>query len=149
MVGLDLDGDTGMGGLERNESRRQPLVGDRLDRNDPDPRGRAALALGDAVDVCEDALHLLQVLLTAPVEAHAAPLAVEQLDIEMLLQHPYAVGDGGGGDADFGRATGEALMPRRSLEETKAFERGKDKYGREPPHGRPGRMPRCDHTLAC
>ena len=38
------------------------------------------------MDLGEDALHLLQVGLTSPIEAHAARAAVEERDVEVLLQ---------------------------------------------------------------
>ena len=67
------------------------------------------------MDIGEDALHLLQVGLAAAVEAHAAMAAVEQRHVEVLLQRPDAVGDGGRGDAGFLGGAGEALdrAPRR------------------------------------
>ena len=49
------------------------------------------------MDLGEDALHVLQAGPAAAVEAHAAVAAVEQRHVEVLLQHPDAVGDGGRG----------------------------------------------------
>ena len=40
---------------------QQPLLGDRLDRDDAHPPGRVALALGDAVHLGQDVLHLLRI----------------------------------------------------------------------------------------
>ena len=78
------------------------------------------------MDLGEDALHLLQVGLTTPIEAHRAMLAVEQRYVEILLQHPDAVGDGGRGDAELLRGAGEALLAGGGLEEAQVFERGKE-----------------------
>ena len=72
------------------------------------------------MDLGEDALHLLEVGLPAAVEAHAAVPAVEQRHVEMLLQRPDAVGDGGRGDAELHGGAGEALMAGGGLEETGA-----------------------------
>ena len=44
---------------EGGEPRQEPRFGHRLDRDDPHPPGPAALAFRDAVDLGEDALHLL------------------------------------------------------------------------------------------
>ena len=60
MVGLEFDGDAGMGRLKRGEPRQQPLLGHRLDRDDAHPPGGRALALGDAVDLGQDALGCCQ-----------------------------------------------------------------------------------------
>ena len=98
-------------------------------------RGQRRLALGDAVDLGEDALHLLQVGLTAPIEAHAAMEAVEERDIEVLLQQPDAVRDGGRGDAELLGSAGEALVAGRRLEEAQAVERGQEQH-RYRPSGR-------------
>ena len=78
------------------------------------------------MDLGEDALHLLQVGAAAAVEAHAALAAVEQRHVEMLLQHPKAVGDRGRGDGELLGSEGEALVAGRSLEEAQAFERGQE-----------------------
>ena len=86
MVGLDLDGDGGVICLESGEPGDEPLLGDRLDGDDTDASGPAALAFGNAMDLGEDALDLLQVRLAAAVEADAAWSAVEQRDIEMPLE---------------------------------------------------------------
>ena len=59
--------------------------------------GGGALLLGDAVDLGEDALDLLEIGPAAAVEVDAAPPALEQLGAEMLLQGADAVADGGGG----------------------------------------------------
>ena len=131
VVGLDLDGDAGVGGLEGGQPRHQPLLGDRLDRDDAHAAGPAALPFGDAVEIAEDALHLLQVGLAAAVEAHAPMAAVEQGDLEMLLQPADAVGDGGRGDPEFGPGAGEALVAGGGLEEAQAFEWGQEQHGRE------------------
>ena len=121
---------------EGGEPRQEPQFGHRLDRDDPHPLGPAALAFRDPVDLGEDALHLLQVGLAAAGEAHAAVAAVEQRDIEMLLQHPDAVGDGGRGDVECGRGAGEALVAGRGLEEAQTVERGEEQHvQRRPPHG--------------
>ena len=80
VVGFDLDGDGGVDGLERGEPGHEPLLGDGLDGDDADASGPAALAFGDAVDLGEDALHLLEVGPPAVVESHAARPAVEQGD---------------------------------------------------------------------
>ena len=109
MIRLQLDRDRGVLGLEGGEPGHEPLLGDRLDRDDADAPGPAALAPGDAVDLGEDALHLLQAGPAAAVEAHAAVAAVEQRHVEVLLQHPDAVGDGGRGDGGLLGGAGEAL----------------------------------------
>ena len=77
----------------------------------------------------EDALHLLQVGLAAAVEPHAALAAVKQRHVEMLLQHPDAVGDGGRGDPELLGGAGKALVAGRGLEEAQAFERGQEQQG--------------------
>ena len=107
VVGLELDGDAGMGRLERGEPRQPPLLGHRLDRDDAHPPGGRALAFGDAVHLGEDALHLLQTGAAAAVEVDAAPPALEQLGVEMLLQGADAVADGGGGDPELVGGKGE------------------------------------------
>ena len=70
----------------------EPLLGDRLDRDDPHEPRPAPLALRDAA-------------------------AVEQRHVEVLLQRPDAVGDGGRGDAGLlrrrGRSPGGRPRPRR------------------------------------
>ena len=108
---------------EVGEPWHQPLLRNRLDRDDPDAFRLSAVALGYAVHVREDALYLLQVRLASGVESYAALAAVEQLDIEMLLQRPDTVGDGACRDPELGRGAGEALAACRSLEETQAIER--------------------------
>ena len=123
MVGLQLDGDAGMGCLERGEPRQQPLLGHRLDRDDAHPPGGGTLLLGDAVDLGQDALHLLQIGPAAAVEVDAAPPALEQLGAEMLLQGADAVADGGGGDAELLAGPHEALVAGGGLEEAQAVER--------------------------
>ena len=97
---------------------------DRFDRDDPHAPPPAPLALGDAVELGEDALHLLRAGLAAAVEAHAAMAAVEQRHVGVLLQRPDAVGDGGRGDAKFLAGGDVALVAGRGLEEAQAFERG-------------------------
>ena len=133
VVGLQLDGDAGVRRLESGEAGHEPLLGNRLDRDDADAAGPAALALGDAVDLGEDALHLLEVAPAAAVEAHAAVAAVEQRHVEMLLQRPDAVGDGGRGDAELLGGAGEALEAARGLEEAQAIERGQEEHAGKPP----------------
>ena len=86
-------------------------------------RGGRALALGDAVDLGQDALHLLQIGPAAAVEVDAAAPALEQLGAEMLLQGADAVADGGGGDAELLTGQHEALVADGGLEEAQAFER--------------------------
>ncbi len=117
MVGLELDGDAGMGRLERGEPRQQPLLGHRLDRDDAHAAGGRALLLGDAVDFGQDTLHLLEIGAAAAVEVHAPAPALEQLGVEMLLQGADAVADGGGGDAEFLAGQHEALVAGGGLEE--------------------------------
>ena len=102
----------GVGRLERGEPRHQPLLGDRLDRDDADPPGPAALPFGDSVDLGEDALHLLQVGLVA---------AFEQRGAKMVLQHADAVSDGGRGDLKFLSGAYEVLVPGGG-EEAEAIE---------------------------
>ena len=132
MVGLELDGDAGMGGPEGSQSRQQPLLGDRLDRDDAHPPGCMALEFGDAVHLGQNALHLLEIGLATAIELHAAGAAVEELSVEMLLQGADAVGDGGGGDAEFLPRLGEALVAGGGLEEAQAFERGEVEHGEGP-----------------
>ena len=109
----------------------------RLDRDDAHAAGGGALALGDAVDLGEDALHFLPVGAAAAVEAHAPPAALEQLGVEMLLQGADAVADGGGGDAELVGGKGEALVPGGGFEEAQAVERrqGNHESGRREPSG--------------
>ena len=132
VVGLELDGDAGMGRLERGEPRQQPLLGHRLDRDDAHPPGGRALALGDAVDLGQDALDLLEIGPAAAVEVDAAAPALEQLGVEMLLQGADAVADGGGGDAELLAGQHEALVAGGGLEEAQAVERGKVEHGDGP-----------------
>ena len=78
----------------------------------------------------------LEVGPAAPVEAHPSPPAVEQRDVEMLLQHLNAVGDRGRGDALLVGGAGEALEAGRGLEEAQAIERGQEE---QPPDRAPWR----------
>ena len=74
------------------------------------------------LDVEEDAPNLLVVGAATAVEEHAAVAALEESCAEVLLEHADAVGDGGGGDADFLRGARETLVPRRRLEVAQAIE---------------------------
>ena len=118
MVGLELDGDAGMGRLERGEPRQQPLLGHCLDRDDAHPPGGGALLLGDAVDLGQDALDLLEIGPAAAVEVHAPAPSLEQLSVQMLLQGADAVADGCGGNPELpcrpARSSGGGRRPRRS-----------------------------------
>ena len=136
MVGLELDGDAGPARPERGEPRQQPLLGHRLDRDDAHPPGGRALLLGDAVDLGEDALHLLEIGPAAAVEVDAAAPSLEQLGAEMLLQGADAVADGGGGDAELLAGQHEALVAGGGLEEAQAVERGKVEHGDGPKKAR-------------
>ena len=78
----------------------------------------------------KDALHLLEIGPAAAVEPYAAMAAVEQGDVEMLLQRADAVCDRGRGDAELGGGAHEALMAGRRLEEAQAIERGQARRGR-------------------
>ena len=55
-------------------------------------------------------------------------LAVEQRHVEVLLQRPDAVADGGRGDAGLLGGAGEALVAGRGLEEAQAIERGQEQH---------------------
>ena len=122
MVGLELDGDAGMGRLERGEPRQQPLLGHRFDRDDAHPPGGRALLLGDAVDLGQDALHFLEIGPAAAVEVDAAALALEELGAQMLLQGADAVADGVRGDAELLGGADEAPVAGSGLEEAQAVE---------------------------
>ena len=117
-----------------NEASRgsRPLLGHRLDRDDAHAAGGGALLLGDAVDLGQDALHLLQIGPAAAVEVDAAPPALEQLGAQMLLQGADAVADGGGGDAELLAGQHEALVAGGGLEEAQAVERGQVEHGDGP-----------------
>ena len=132
MVGLELDGDAGMGRLERGEPRQQPLLGHRFDRDDAHPPGGLALLLGDAVDLGQDALHLLEIGPAATVEVNAAALALEELGAQMLLQGADAVADGGGGNAELLAGQHEALVAGGGLEKAQAVEWGQVEHGESP-----------------
>ena len=89
------------------------------------------------MDLGQDALHLLQVGPAAAVDPHAAPAAVEQRHLEMLLQHPDAVGDGARGDGELFGGAGKALVAGRGLEEASRLSRGgSSSKAKEPPQGR-------------
>ena len=135
MVGLELDGDAGMGRLERGEPRQQPLLGHRLDRDDAHPPGGRALLLGDAVDLGQDALHLLEIGPALGVKAHAPAPSLEQLGVEMLLQGADAVADGGG-NPELLAGQHEALVAGGGLEEAQAVERGQVEHGEGPKEAR-------------
>ena len=74
------------------------------------------------LDVEEDAPNLPVVGAAAAVEEYAALAAFEQCGAEVLLEHADAVGDGGGGDADFLGGAGETLVAPRGLEVAQAIE---------------------------
>ena len=84
---------------------------------------------GRLADVAEDALDLVEVGPAAAVEADAARAADEEGGLEMVFEHADAVGDGGGGDAEFGAGLGEALMAGGGLEEAQAVEGGQRFHG--------------------
>ena len=94
--------------------------------------GGGALALGDAVDLGQDALHLLEIGPAAAVEVDAPAPSLEQLGVQMLFQGADPVADGGGGDVELLAGQHEALVPGGSLEEAQAFERGKVEHGDGP-----------------
>ena len=150
MVGFDLDGDGVVDGLERGEPWHEPLLGDGLDGDDADASGPAALAFGDAVDLVEDALHLLEVGPPAVVESHAPRPAVEQRDVEVFLEHADAVGDGGRGDAELGPGAGEALVRVAASKKRRLSSGGRSSTAATPPRWPLafGRMFSCDRTLA-
>ena len=56
--------------------------------------------------------------------------AVEERDVEVLLQHPDPVRDGGRGDAKLLGGPGEALLAGGGLEEAQAFERGQEQHAK-------------------
>ena len=80
----------------------------------------------------EDALHFLQIDAAATVEAHAVPLAFEELGPEMLFQGANAVAHGGGGDAELLAGKDIALVSGGGFEEAQAFERGQEWHGEGP-----------------
>ena len=94
--------------------------------------GGGALLLGDAVDLGQDALDLLEIGPAAAVEVDAAPPALEERGAEMALQGADAVADGGGGDAELLAGQHEALVPGGGLEEAQAVERGQMEHGGGP-----------------
>ena len=84
------------------------------------------------MDLGEDALHFLEIGPAAAVEVDAAPPALEQRGVEMLLQGADAVADGGGGYPELLAGSHEALVPGGGLEEAQAVERGKVEHGDGP-----------------
>ena len=86
-------------------------------------------SFGGVVDVEQDAANLRGEGAAAPVESHAADAALEQGGAQVLLQHAHAVGDGGGGDAEFLASAGEALVAGGGLEEAQAVQGRKDFHG--------------------
>ena len=86
----------------------------------------------------EDAPHRGVVGAAAPVEAHAARAAPEQLRAEVVLEGAHAVADGGGGDAELLGSAQEALVPRGGLEEAQGIEgrKGLDAAGGRRPCAR-------------
>ena len=88
-------------------------------------------ALGGFVDVGEDALDVGMVLVAAIVETHRAVVAVEQRGAEMVFEHPDAVGDGGGRDAELLGGAHETLVAGGGIEEAEAVERGQGRHGLE------------------
>ena len=99
-------------------------------------RGVVALLLGDAVDLGQDALHLLEIGPALGVKAHAAAPSLEQLGVEMLLQGADAVADGGGGNPELLAGQHEALVAGGGLEEAQAVERGQVEHGEGPEESR-------------
>ena len=87
------------------------------------------MAFGGVADVGEDALDIAEIGPPARVEPHAASPTVEQDFAEMLFEHADAVGNGGGGDAEFLGGAGEAFAPGGGFEEAEAVQ------GRERWHG--------------
>ena len=83
------------------------------------------------MEVVEDALDVGVVAAPALVEADPAVEAVEQGGAEMDFEHADAVGDGGGGDAEFLGGAHEALVPGGGIEEAQAIERRQGTHGRE------------------
>ena len=77
---------------EGPEPRDEPLSGDRLYRDDAVPSGQRRWQLGDAVDLGEDALHLLEAALAPAVKTYDAMTAVEERDVEIRLRHRDTVG---------------------------------------------------------
>ena len=126
MVGLYLDYDVRVGRLEAGQPRHQPLLREGFDRDQPDAAGGVATAmnLGGGREVVEDAPHVGAIGPAALVETHAAATqAIEQGMAEVLLKHLDAVGDAGGGDAEFPGRADEALAAGRGLEEAQAIQR--------------------------
>ena len=80
------------------------------------------VVFGGLVDVQENAPDRLGVGAAPAVEAHAAMAPVEQRSPEVVLEHADAVGDGGGGDAEFLGGTHEALVPGGGLEVAQAVQ---------------------------
>ena len=76
--------------------RHEPLLGDGLDRNQFQPLcpGIASAAFRDDLDLGQNALHILQIRLAAPVQADGTMTAIEQRAVEMLFQYLDAVGNG-------------------------------------------------------
>ncbi len=73
VVGLQLDGDAGVGILETRKPGHQPQFRHGLDRDDSDaPGSAAAVALADGVKVSKDSLDLLQVGSAARLKAYTA-----------------------------------------------------------------------------
>ena len=99
-------------------------------------RGVVALLLGDAVDLGQDALHLLEIGPALGVEMHAPAPSLEELGVQMLLQGADAVGDGGGGDLELLAGQHEALVAGGGLEEAQAVERGQMEHGEGPERAR-------------
>ena len=116
------------------------LAGDRQTYADarlaPAEPATVAVEHRGVADVGEDAPHRRAEGATAPVETHAAGAAREQLSAEVVLERADAVGDGGGGDAEFLAGAQEALVARRDLEKAQGIEgrKGLDRFRNVCPH---------------
>ena len=134
VVGLELDGDAGVGAAEGCEPRHQPHLGHGLDRDELENpwAGFVAVASDDLADLGEDAVDVAEAGLAAVVEGDAAARAVEQGTAEVAFEHADAVGDGGGGDLELLRGAHEALVASGGVKEAQALQRGQRRHGVTP-----------------